>query len=534
MTVLLITGTLAKSIVAAYASKSEVETEVLALPTQVASLMSPAYIASQLKRMDLSRFDVILVPGMIASDTSIITQQVGIRCLKGPKHAADIPIVLENLGKIEFSTVRPGCELLRDVARESAIRQLKSIYDAPDQPRRRTGSISIGAGAGKIWIGRHLPMRVLAEIVDAPTMSSNEIAERARHYVESGADIIDIGMTAGGGHSEEAKQGVTIAKAVVKVPVSIDTVEPDEIRAAIEAGADMVLSIDAGNMEEVSDYTREIPVVITPGTRTHSVSHNVRGRLAQLQDNIGKARHLGYRKIVADAVLSPLLSPNFTESLTAFYEFRKRNPNVPLLLGAGNVTELMDADSVGANLLLAGIAAEINANILLTTECSDKTQGCVSELSTAIKIAMLARHRSSPPKDVGLDLLVLKEKRRKEEPPISASGLRHFRARAAEGFIKDPAGSFKIWLDRSTMEMIAAHFEYGSATPDTVIRGSDPLGIVALAIEQGLISRLDHAAYVGSELESAKVALALKRSYVQDAELFEATALNRSRHETSP
>lgn len=517
--ILLVTGTLAKPIVERYASESKVKTEVLSLPTQVAALMSQEYIASQLKRMDLSKFDTILVPGITSGDTSIIVREIGVRTFKGPRHASDIPLVLESLGEVTLSTVRPACELLREETRKRALNELESFYQKREGFAREFGVVRIGSGPEGVHVGRDLPMRVLAEIVDAPLLGDDEIGRLAGYYEESGANIVDIGMISGGGCPEDAKRAVRSAKKAVSTPVSIDTVDPDEISAAIEAGADLVLSIDAGNMTQLKPH-RNVPVVVTAGTRRHMVATQATRRIRQLEANIRKARELGFRKIIADPVLSPILMPSLIESLCAYHAFRRRNPAVPVLFGVGNVTELMDADSPGANLLLAGVGAEIGANILLTTEKSDKARGCVKELSTAVKIVTLARKRDSPPKDVGLDLLVLKEKRRKEEVSIEETDVRVLQARRGGKHIHDPSGCFRIALDRKKSEIVVGHFSYGASRPSAIVRGSDPLAIVLGAVKQGLISRLDHAAYLGSELEKARTALTLGRSYVQDSELF--------------
>ncbi len=49
-------------------------------------------------------------------------------------------------------------------------------------------------------------------------------------------------------------------------------------------------------------------------------------------------------------------------------------------------------------------------------------------------------------------------------------------------------------------------------------RGRDVLNSL---IEQGLVGRLDHAGYLGRELERAEIALALGRSYIQDEPLWQ-------------
>ena len=104
---------------------------------------------------------------------------------------------------------------------------------------------------GNLAVGKDFPMRVLGEIVDAALLSDDEIQRFARHHVQSGADIIDVGMVAGESRPKDAKRVVAAVKAVVNIPVSIDSLDPDEIEAAVVAGADMVLSMDAGKSRQL-------------------------------------------------------------------------------------------------------------------------------------------------------------------------------------------------------------------------------------------------------------------------------------------
>jgi len=97
------------------------------------------------------------------------------------------------------------------------------------------------------------------------------------------------------------------------------------------------------------------------------------------------------------------------ESFVAFREFAARNPNVPLFVGVSNVTELFDADSVGLNAVLARLSSEVGASMLLATEKSDKAKGTVKEEVTAAKMMFLAKKRGSAAKDLGIDLLILKD-----------------------------------------------------------------------------------------------------------------------------
>ncbi len=53
--------------------------------------------------------------------------------------------------------------------------------------------------------------------------------------------------------------------------------------------------------------------------------------------------------------------------------------------------------------------------MLLATEKSDKAKGTIKEEATAAKMMFLAKKRGSVPKDLGIDLLLLKDKRNREE-----------------------------------------------------------------------------------------------------------------------
>ena len=80
-----------------------------------------------------------------------------------------------------------------------------------------------------------------------------------------------------------------------------------------------------------------------------------------------------------------------TKSINRYYEFRKRDRVTPLFFGVGNVTELVDADSIGIHSILSSIAMELDANILFTPEFSHKAHDSVNELKTASMMMMLSR-----------------------------------------------------------------------------------------------------------------------------------------------
>jgi tetrahydromethanopterin S-methyltransferase subunit A len=82
--------------------------------------------------------------------------------------------------------------------------------------------------------------------------------------------------------------------------------------------------------------------------------------------------------------------------------------------------------------------------------------------------------------------------------------------------ISDPAGYFVIFIDRPRELLNVEHYE-NNGVLTTIIEGRSAAEVYMTAIERGLLSRLDHAAYLGRELARAEHALSSGESYVQDA-----------------
>jgi dihydropteroate synthase-like protein len=365
-------------------------------------------------------------------------------------------------------------------------------------------------------------MRVLAEIVDATLMDKETIQQTAKRFVEVGADIIDVGMVAGESQPEKAKCIVEWVKQVVDVPVSIDTLDPAEIKAAVEAGADLILSGDAGNIEKIAPFTSKVAVVVIPTNQSQGFfPKKAQDRVKYLEKIIAKANKLGVNRCLADLIIEP---SDILESFIAFKEFAARNPYVPLFVGISNVTELMDADSVGVNAILARLSSEVDASILLATEKSAKAKGTVAEEVAAAKMMFLAKKRGSVPKDLGIDLLILKDKRSHEEPYDKKMEVGAKVVKASETL--EPAtleseGMFKIAIDRVDKVMVAVYYDsIEMAKPVNVIKGKTAEGVYLKIVAMGLVKRLDHAAYLGSELAKAEIALSTGKEYVQDNQLF--------------
>ncbi len=209
-------------------------------------------------------------------------------------------------------------------------------------------------------------------------------------------------------------------------------------------------------------------------------------------------------------------------SLRAYQIFRERNPETPMLFGLGNVTELIDVDSIGVNGLLTALAYEVGANMLFTPEFSVKVKGSVRELATASKMMFLARNKTTVPKDLGIDLLVLKEKRWIEQPYVKheVPKARIIRSIVEADFTPDKTGWIRIQIDRENKLIEAIFYPNNEEKPTAIVKGKEATEIYQTIIRERMIEKLDHAAYLGKELEKAELALKIGRAYVQDDDLF--------------
>ena len=80
----------------------------------------------------------------------------------------------------------------------------------------------------------------------------------------------------------------------------------------------------------------------------------------------------------------------------------------------------------------------------------------------------------------------------------------------------DPAGYFVVYPDRDRDLLLLEHYR-NDGLLDIVVEGRRAGELYTTAIERGLVSRLDHAAYLGCELARAELALRTGESYAQDA-----------------
>ena len=314
-----------------------------------------------------------------------------------------------------------------------------------------------------------------------PQLEAEEVLAIAEGYRAEGADVIDLGCDPDGpfeGVGELVKE--LCGKGF---RVSIDSLDPLEIVPAVDAGAELVLSVNSSNIEVARTLGCEV-VLIPDQTET----------LGGIDENVTRLESWGvpYR---IDPVIEPI-GFGFARSLGRYLEIRERYPNAEILMGIGNLTELTDADSAPINLVLLGFCQELGIRSVLTTAVIHWASTSVRECDLARKLVHYACANGTLPKhrEPGLHLL--------RDPSILKHGLKEIEELAAG--LRDR--NFRLFAEDGELHV---------ASSEGLVRGKDPFEI----FDQLGVEDPSHAFYLGYEMAKAITALTLNKNYVQDETL---------------
>lgn len=98
---------------------------------------------------------------------------------------------------------------------------------------------------------------------------------------------------------------------------------------------------------------------------------------------------------------------------------------------------------------------------------------------------------------------------------VADSGIKTVEGYIPRKVVPDPLGYFIIYLDRARRMLSLEHYR-NNGVLDNVIEGKKAAELYFPTIDHGMISRLDHACYLGKELARAERALLTGEPYVQD------------------
>ena len=325
-------------------------------------------------------------------------------------------------------------------------------------------------------------VRIIAEITEAPNLSLDEILAEARRYQADGADVIDIGCLPGIDFSHLA-EAVQLLKQHDFV-VSVDSLDEQDLLTGGRAGADFLLSLRTDTLW-IADEVESVPVLIGRDNAD----------LESLCEAIEQCQAQG-RAFLADPILDPVHF-GFADSLARYVELRRRFPDIPIMMGIGNVTELTHADTAGMNALLFGLISELGIQYVLTTQVSEHCRTSIREADRARRIMAAAARQGIAPKGIDDQLMMLHER---HPFPYSAEEIAEFAAA-----VKDT--NFRIQVAEDGIHLYNRDGEFIHADP------------IAFYPDLDLDDDPGHLFYLGVELARAQIALQLGKRYQQDEEL---------------
>jgi len=338
-----------------------------------------------------------------------------------------------------------------------------------------------GKKAQQIDISQYA-VKIFAEITDAPHLSVGQIIQQAQYYRQNGADVIDIGCLPSTAfpHMEEAIQALKQDGFLV----SVDSLANEDLLRGGKAGADYLLSLHESSLW-IADEVAATPILIP---EQHEDLASLDRAIAVLQ-----AKN---RAFIVDPILDPIHF-GFTASIVRYHQVRQRHPEVEMMLGVGNITELTHADTVGMNALLLGICSELDINHILATEVSKHACRAIKEADVARRIMYAAKSQQTLPKHINPGLMALHE----TAPfPYQQEEIQELAAQ-----IKDP--SFRIQVSSDGVHVFNRDGFYSATDPFDFFPN--------LHVE----SDGGHAFYLGVELARAEIAWQLGKRFTQDQAL---------------
>ena len=329
-------------------------------------------------------------------------------------------------------------------------------------------------------------IEIIAEINHAPNLTTDHILEMAAAMASDGATLIDVGCL-----PDSTWSGVGDCVKSLKDAghrVSIDSLNPIEIEAAAKNGAELVLSVNSTNREFAVDWG--IEVVAIPDDIGDFVS--VEPTMEWLD------RHAVPFRI--DPILEPI-GLGFARSLKRYMDARTRWPEVEMMMGVGNLTELTDVDSAGVNMLLIAICQELGIRSVLTTQVINWARSSVKEIDAARRIAHYSINQKVPPKRVSDELVSLRD------PQLLKYDLTQIETLSSN--IKD--SNYRILAELGEIHLLGSQLHF---------QGDDPFALFDdLADTQPKNLDPSHAFYLGYEMCKAMIALQLGKQYTQDESL---------------
>ena len=201
----------------------------------------------------------------------------------------------------------------------------------------------------------------------------------------------------------------------------------------------------------------------------------------------------------------------FMTSLERYAQLRRERPDVDILLGTGNLTELTEADTTGITAVLIGIATELKIKNVLVVQVSPHTRRTYEEHDAARRLMFASRADGELPKGYTDELLGLHAKRPFPLTP----------AEIAENAAAVRDKNFRIEVAEDGVHIYNRDGHHVAED------------IFELFPKLDLEGDAGHAFYLAAELAKAEIAWRLGKRYAQDEPIDWGVAADKPSEDTT-
>ncbi len=474
MNILVITGRLAEKTIREKIKEiakqyPEYNIKLYVLPIDVIALADQRFIEYHLSGTDLGDVDIIVIPGTLRGDYSKLSEKLGVKIVKSPSNPSLLKTMFM-IGLEKFSPDRPGEEVIREYLDEIYNRAVKHYSKTVKGARLRELIIPYNPPPfitgfymdhrwGYEWILRYIS-RYKPDIVYLPENIQCSIIE----------ELVKLGYSGR-----------------LAVPESLVNKE------CITGYTNLVYGVKPVDAREYVDSGYIVHVYVTD------------------QKDLGILKELDKDKIIIDLVLPGIGEHRLLQVLNKYSMLK----NYAKSAWISNLLYSIDADTHAQLPLLLELLGEAGVSLIVISEFEEKLHWLLRETHVARKLLTISWYLDTDPRDLGIDLLVVKDKEyswiefpkpdKVVEIPVMNKPYRI-----------DPMGIFKIRVNH-----IDGYIEalYIGRKGRILLRGRREEDIRRVIIEKGLISRIDHAFYLGRELGKAEEALRIGKNYEQEKPL---------------
>ncbi len=451
----------------------EYDINVKDLPIDVIALATREFLEHHLRKLDVSSYDYVIVPGTVKHDLRQLSEKIGVRVIKSPSRISLLKTMFL-IGLEKFSPSVSGDEVIGN--------NLAILLDKAYSYYAKT---SKGIKVGDLVIPYNPPPFIIGFYLDHKWMG-----KWIKKYVEKyKPHILYIPSKS----YELVEQYIDLDKFLLAIPPDLAKKEylgnkakilyglsPSQIRDYIDSG--YVLQVNINNPMEIQ----------------------------RIIEKWGESA-----RIIYNLVFHGINKTNLVETLYKIRFYDK----VVVSTWITAISSAFDVDSHSLHAFLIELFREAGISLVIVAEFEEKLFWSLREVSISKDLITLSSYLGSEPRDLGLDMLYVKDKEYYDidlgEPD---------KVIIAEEVINntykydlDPLGIFKIKVNHRDgyIETI-----YIGRKGRILIKGKSEETIRRIILKEKLVSSMSHAFYLGKELGKAEEALRIGKNYEQEKPLF--------------